>query len=210
MIFDGVEDVADVACLALSCKTLASFAVAYDRLTYDCKRVEWKMWRCYPQLDYNFHIPGPEASGDRYGFLITLLNGWVDLATVRFCEKCMKFQSKDVGFWHAKQAKIARLDCGYIGDAWRKATEMGWLSFVLKAWVEDDGPDDAVCPTCFIMSNPTDEDAKEYQPNVDLFDGKCSCCDSDDSDTDPYRNERHKYAPYKEWAEANGEKFIRW
>lgn len=213
-VFTEVEDIFDLACLALSCKTMASFAVAYDWLTYPCKAIQKPGFNVWRQLKLAFHLPDNDDNyNSTYCFLERLTRGWVDPDKYKWCLHCMKIQPKSKAYWSTKQARIVRRDMGYVGDAWRKATEKEWLAPVVQFWVDDrdDGYDeDTLCPTCFVMSNPTEDDLEHYKPAEHDSEGDSSCCDSSDSDTDPYRNEYHKYIPYALWADANGERMVKW
>ena len=115
MVFTGVEDIFDLACLALSCKTMALFAVAYDWLIYPCKAIEKPGFNVFRQLNMLFHLPDNDENYDPvYCFLERLHRGWIDLDKNKWCLNCMNFQPKSKQYWFTKQAESSVVTLGML------------------------------------------------------------------------------------------------
>lgn len=170
--------VIDRVSLALSCKSLASSAIASPQLTAPA----WSPWLGTSE----------DSFPSRDLLLQRLAHGWTDKSQLRYCQTCRRILPKTAVFFEkelqSRKLKSHKLPYGIkVGmdkKQWRSLSTKNKYDHIIKLWVESKREDSSVfsCNRCWTREYNGEGDLEKGITHVDDTDLRpqvpveCPCC----------------------------------
>lgn len=171
LILSQLEPV-DRICLALTCKSITSSALASQLL----KVPSWSTWLSLSEGS----VPPQEI------LVLRLAHGWFDKAKYRYCSQCKKILPRDLSFWRNKLHKKKRLPFHLKvraeEDDWYRLSRNGRYEHIIDIWCHSRQADSSIfsCASCLPKQTArfSGDLEKGFARTPNIFEApvECPCC----------------------------------